>query len=89
VFDVLRKDASFVLDGFNDQTSISNIFEIGPPCTSSGCVDAPIPPLTETFVFPATMLGKPEFRVSLMSTTFDNILGAIRSLIRRPSGCFE
>ena len=59
VFDVLQKSTNLVLDGFNDQTTISNIFEVRPACTSPGCVDAPIPPLTETFTFPDTMLGKP------------------------------
>jgi uncharacterized protein YfaS (alpha-2-macroglobulin family) len=35
------------------------------------------------------MVGKPTFKVTMFSTTFDNILEAIKSLIRIPSGCFE
>ena len=81
VFDTLQRQTSLIYDGFNDQTSIANVFEVGPPCNHLGCIGNEGRELTESFEFPATMIGKPKFTVKLMSTTFENILDAIKSLI--------
>ena len=83
VVDYVEKKAKVVLDGFEQKVAYPGV--IGMSSTSSGLQSS----VTQTITLPSTMVGEPEFRMVLSSTTFDSILGAIKSLIQNPSGCFE
>jgi uncharacterized protein YfaS (alpha-2-macroglobulin family) len=83
VVDYVEKKAKVVLDGFEQKVAYPGV--IGMSSTPSDLQSS----VTQTITLPSTMVGDPVFRMVLSSTTFDSILGAIKSLIRNPSGCFE
>jgi len=82
VFDTLTREAKLMLNGFDDQMSISNVLGMSKTGNLASSV-------VETIMFPDTMVGEPTLRAVLYSTTLDSILDAVKSLIQKPYGCFE
>jgi len=77
VIDSTKMEAKLVLNGYEQQQSHARVISLDSTSVS------------ETLVFPASMIGQPTFKVLLYTSSLDNILSAVESLIKKPYGCFE